>query len=222
MYSVIDISTYEIRWFLVCFCLFYPYFDVFSSDFSNICQHSYHYNYLYINILKIRMTVTDVFQLYTCAHARERLPSLHSSHGLSVKGVVGPIVLGVTATQFLAHLEISGCPETGQVLGELHRLVTGGEKLHQYGTLAAIDTGSGGETETLLKTNTQHRCFGTLTVVNADATARGHLYVGGGQRIPRLLLIVCQHPPYDFRHAYLVQFGCGACLAYIQWEPLGH
>lgn len=72
MYSVIDISTYEIRWFLVCFCLFYPYSDVFSSDFSNICQHSYPYNYLYINILKTRMTVTDVFQLYTCARVRER------------------------------------------------------------------------------------------------------------------------------------------------------
>ena len=72
MYSVIDISTYEIRWFLVCFCLFYPYFDAFSSDFSNICQHSYPYNYLYINILKTRMTVTDVFQLYTCARTRAR------------------------------------------------------------------------------------------------------------------------------------------------------
>ena len=72
MYSVIDISTYEIRWFLVCFCLFYPYFDAFSSDFSNICQHSYPYNHLYINILKTRMTVTDVFQLYTCARTRAR------------------------------------------------------------------------------------------------------------------------------------------------------
>ena len=72
MYSVIDISTYEIRWFLVCFCLFYPYFDAFTSDFSNICQHSYPYNHLYINILKTRMTVTDVFQLYTCARTRAR------------------------------------------------------------------------------------------------------------------------------------------------------
>ena len=58
--------------FLVCFCLFYPYFDAFSSDFSNICQHSYPYNHLYINILKTRMTVTDVFQLYTCARTRAR------------------------------------------------------------------------------------------------------------------------------------------------------
>ena len=58
--------------FLVCFCLFYSYFDAFSSDFSNICQHSYPYNHLYINILKTRMTVTDVFQLYTCARTRAR------------------------------------------------------------------------------------------------------------------------------------------------------
>lgn len=72
MYSDIDISTYEIRWFLVCFCLFYPYFDAFSSDLPNICQYSYYYNYLHINVLKTRMTVTDVFQLYTCARVRAR------------------------------------------------------------------------------------------------------------------------------------------------------
>ena len=55
----------------------------------------------------------------------QKLSSFHSPYSLRLKGIVGPMMLGIAAAKLLAHFEVGGLPEVGKVLGELHGFETG-------------------------------------------------------------------------------------------------
>ena len=46
----------------------------------------------------------------------QKLSSFHSPYCLRLKGIVGPMVLGIAAEKFLAHFEVGGLPKIGKVL----------------------------------------------------------------------------------------------------------
>ena len=72
----------------------------------------------------------------------QKLSSFHSPYSLRLKGIVGPMMLGIAAAKLLAHFEVGGLPEVGKVLGELHGFETWREEFHQHRTLASVNTGS--------------------------------------------------------------------------------
>ena len=55
----------------------------------------------------------------------QKLSSFHSPYSLRLKGIIRPMVLGITAAKFFAHFEVGGLPKVGKVLGELHGFETG-------------------------------------------------------------------------------------------------
>lgn len=132
-------------------------------------------------------------------------------------------MLGVAALQLLAHLEIGGLPETGEILRKLNGLETWREQLQQQRLPAIINSWRLSHSEAFLQTNTEDGSLGSLTIVDADMTARWNHDVGGCEAVYLLLLLVWNLCPEYFREIELPEFGSArlelSALVQIEGQP---
>ena len=116
-------------------------------------------------------------------------------------------MFGVAALQLLAHLEVGGLPKTGEILRKLNGLETRREQLQQQWLPAIINSWRLSHSEALLQSDTEDGCLGSLTIVDADMTARWNHDVGGCEVVYFLLLLVWNLCPEYFREIELPEFG---------------
>ena len=120
-------------------------------------------------------------------------------------------MLGVATAQFASHLEVSVLPEAAKVARQLHRLITRRKQFHQDGHTAIVNTRRFLHPKTFLQADAQHRSICTLTVIQTDATARGHNNMRWSQTLYLLLQVVGNECP---KRAAQVDFAkCCSCRA---------
>ena len=149
---------------------------------------------------------------------------LHAPYSLCLKWVFGPVVFGISASQFLAHFKVCSLPEAFEVLRQLYRFESGRQQFHKQRLLSVVYAWRAFHSEAFLQTYAQHRSLGSLSVVYANVRSCRHGYVSRRDAVYFLLRFVWNRVLQNFCEVKFLQFGSSrlyvSSLVKIQRQPI--